>query len=158
MKASDIANAVARNAFPYRRHLLVPKVYWGWGLDYEADLIAVSGNGYATEIEIKISRGDLVRDHLKAKHQHPDPRISRLYYAMPMPLAESALELLPEEFGVIGVAKLNRYDYGVCKILRKARKRPQAQKLSDQDIRRLMRLAAVKFWGLQLDTLNRLWD
>lgn len=40
--------------FGVRQNLVVPNAWWGLqGLNHECDLVRLSKNGYATEIEIK---------------------------------------------------------------------------------------------------------
>lgn len=51
-----------------------------------ADLLLVSKAGYATEIEIKISMKDWRADQIKQKFGAERPHISRLFYAVPLPL------------------------------------------------------------------------
>lgn len=48
-----------------------------------ADLLVVTKAGYATEIEIKISRKDWRADGTKSKFMSDRPHISRLFYAVP---------------------------------------------------------------------------
>lgn len=44
----------------YRRNTVVPNAYWGLGLTWEADLLVISKAGYLTEVEIKVSKADLL--------------------------------------------------------------------------------------------------
>ena len=46
------------NFFNYRANLIVPNISWGLGL-HECDLLVLTSSGYATEIEIKVSKADL---------------------------------------------------------------------------------------------------
>jgi len=65
MNAKEVELAVA-NYFGIRQHLIVPNVMWGFtGLNYEADLVIVTKAGYAKEVEIKVSRADLIKDKEK---------------------------------------------------------------------------------------------
>ena len=48
-----------------RSNIIVPNVSWGMGIEYEADLIVLSKQGYATEYEIKRSYSDFVADFAK---------------------------------------------------------------------------------------------
>lgn len=54
--------------------------------DYLADYIVVSDAGYATELEVKISRGDWRIDSQKQKWGRLPPWISRFIYVVPMEL------------------------------------------------------------------------
>lgn len=155
MNARDVLRALTRQGGPIcrRRWLAVPNVYWGWGLSYEADLIAISKNGYCTEVEIKVSKQDLRADFEKAKWRPGmhDPRISRMYYAVTEPLQDLALELVPKEFGII-VAKAGRNETSPPNafVVRVAKKRDGAQKVSDADIQTLQRLGVIRYWDIFL--------
>lgn len=46
----------------FRVYTIVPNVSWGLGLGHECDLLALDQQRRFTEIEIKISKSDLVRD------------------------------------------------------------------------------------------------
>lgn len=56
----DIELATASH-FDSRANLIVPNISWGMGLDHEIDLAIVNPkSGYMREVEIKISKSDLV--------------------------------------------------------------------------------------------------
>lgn len=44
------------------------KLYNTYIYDWESDFFCVSKSGYAVEVEIKVSRGDFLRDFIKEKH------------------------------------------------------------------------------------------
>ena len=89
-------------------------------LEFEADFISLTTSGYATVIEIKITKGDLKND-LKKKHiarlGQPSlkswgkrtaidvyyKRIKHFYYAVPSHLIEAALEQIPHFAGLMEV-------------------------------------------------------
>ena len=137
---------------------MVPNVSWGWGLRYEADLIAVSGSGWATEIEIKVSKSDLLRDIKKDKWIHPSFRTKKIkcfYYAVPESLKDVALTWtdMPEGSGIIVV----RPD-GMAAIVRRARTRPDSRKLTDEEIMKLYQLVAMRYWDQRQTNQNLLED
>ena len=68
INSSDIEFAVAR-MFCWRQNIIVPNVWWGMGFNYELDLMVISGSGWATEIEIKISVSD-IRADLRKRRWH----------------------------------------------------------------------------------------
>lgn len=76
-------------------------------MEYEADLIVLTANGYVVEVEIKISLADLKRDCKKKKWSLRafNELVSRFYYAMPAQLWEkpAARECVPNFAGVITV-------------------------------------------------------
>src|SRR5690606_3456699 len=98
MNASEVEMAVV-NYFGSRQHLIVPNVSWGFGLNYEADLVVVTKAGYAKEIEIKVSRADLLKDKEK-KHNHDCSKFKELYFAIPERLLKDK-EHIPERAGII---------------------------------------------------------
>ena len=51
-----------------RQNLVVPNVSWGL-LNYEADVVSLTPSGYATEVEIKVSKADLLADFKKGHSQ-----------------------------------------------------------------------------------------
>jgi hypothetical protein len=157
MIESDVANAVVCHGTPFSRRqwLVVPNVSWGWGLDYEADLIAVSKLGRVNEIEIKVSLQDLKADIHKQKWTKGlDNRVQKFWYAVPNELAQAALELeLPSgiEAGVIAVwAADNDYDFPRSKIIRAAKPRMDAKKATTEEITELYRLGYLRYWDQRL--------
>jgi hypothetical protein len=131
-----------------RNHLVVPNVSWGLGFNHELDLLSISRAGFGTEIEIKISRYDLMRDKRKA-HEHFDPRIRQLYFAGPEELRDDLFLYVPEKAGIITVHKLNaprRQRYQA--VVRRKAKPTNAQAFKDADIVRLLRLGNMRYWSM----------
>jgi len=125
--------------FNYRRWLVVPNVSWGVrGIDHECDLLAVSGSGYAHEIEIKVSVSDLRRDRTK-RHGHYSELIRCLWFAGPKAMQEQLLAESPERAGVI-VA-----DDGRARVMREATP-SNAPKLSDAQLLAVARLGTMRYW------------
>jgi len=81
MTARDVEIRVARYFNP-RVNLIVPNVSWGFGLNYEADLVIVRPSWFCDEIEIKVTIADLKAD-AKKKHIHDGKMFKRLWFAMP---------------------------------------------------------------------------
>ena len=68
--------------FGVRQNLIVPNVSWGLDFGHEIDLLKVSQSGYATEIEIKVSKQDIIRDKSKKKwmgHSYGLGKIKMMY-------------------------------------------------------------------------------
>lgn len=150
MNAKQVEYAVAR-MFGARQNLIVPNVSWGFlGLHYEADMIVVNKNGYAKEIEIKVSKADLVRDGSK-KHNHDCGKFKELYFAIPEKLLEHR-EYIPERAGIIVVKEIEGY-YSKGKYLRASiEKKPVingADKLTLQEKYELARLGTMRIWNLK---------
>jgi hypothetical protein len=137
----EIEIAVA-NYFAPLQHVVVPNVSWGM-FAYELDLIVLNDRSkYVTEVEIKVSRGDLKRDELK-KHLHDSRMIRWLYFAMPQKLAGS-IDLVPERAGILLVSPEGR-----VKVLRRPQQNKEAPRWNDADSFKLARLGCIRIWGLK---------
>lgn len=137
---TEIEIAVAK-WFNYRRHLIVPNVSWGL-VNHECDLLVLSKSNYATEVEIKISRSDLIADKSK-KHKHEDNMIKYLYFAIPAKM-EKDIEHIPEHAGIIIVN-----NSGFCRELRKPTQNPKCRALTDKERYQMARLGALRIWNLK---------
>lgn len=100
IKTIEIEVAIAQY-FGVRKNIIVPNISWGF-LSHEADLFIIKRSGIAVEVEIKISKADLLAD-FKKKHNHGDKqnRISEFYYAMPKDLYLKCKDLIPEYAGIL---------------------------------------------------------
>ena len=146
MKAIDVEIAVV-NMFGARRNLIVPNVSWGFsGLYYEADMIVVTKAGYAKEIEIKVSKYDLIKDKGK-RHNHNCKKFNELYFAIPEALLIHS-EHIPERAGIIKVYFPDGGDKAYAEIVRPA-KPNGADKLELRDKYELARLGAIRIWNLK---------
>jgi len=87
--------------FGVQKNIIVPNISWGF-LSHEMDLAIISKSGYLTEIEIKISKSDFLKDFQK-QHNHIDKqnRISHFYFAMPKIIYDKVSDKIPEHAGVI---------------------------------------------------------
>ncbi len=151
-KTLDIEIAVAK-FFGIRQNLIVPNLYWGM-FNYELDLCVLTKTGYATEIEIKSCRADLIKDKEKL-HGHHNPMIKFLYFALPYHLLKD-VEHVPERAGILiiryqeawEIAGLKRDALWSCTLYRKA-ERNYNNRWTDTDRRKLLRLAAMRTWTLK---------
>ena len=101
--------------FDICKNLIVPCVGNGSNLlRFENDLTVLSKSGYATGIEIKVSKVDLKNDLKKTHIKYFDlahyrksyfSPIKYFYYAVPENLKEVALAQIPKEFGLIIIQK-----------------------------------------------------
>lgn len=142
--------------FNWRQHVMMSE----WTIDGGiADLLFISRSGYATEIEIKISRADWKADRHKQKFDRERPHIARFFYAVPETLADSQPEWTPEYTGLLIVrAAHNSYSFDEVTEARAAIRRP-AQKMSDREIARVHRSAYFRFWEQEMARLQvRLYD
>ena len=152
MTAKEVQYALTysqRSPFYYRSHYVVPNVHWGLGFNHELDLLVVSMvTGIGTEVEIKVSRGDLKRD-LEKGHHHFDKRLRQLYFAGPRELEGDFYKYVPEGAGIITVSQFGgpgtgRYD---CRIRRNAKPQPFIP-FKPKEIEQLLRLGNMRYWSL----------
>ena len=156
------------NWFDYRVNLIVPCVYWGYGCFYhECDLLIVSKAGYVTEVEIKISRGDLRADAKKSHRHDGGASIKYLYFAVPdyiiadgNVLKDDVMAMIPERAGIITVrAEDNvpgKYPYHPkCKRIREPTVNKAATKMSDRDRYKVARLGALRIWKLKSSIIDQ---
>lgn len=154
MKAIDIEIAVSKY-LNFRTNLIVPNVHWGMMI-HECDLLVITKAGYAWEIEIKVSRADLINDK-KKKHRHKSDKIKWLYFAIPECLVKD-IEHIPERAGIIVVkekhyaeyidGKRIKTPYLGCDILRSPKTNCN-YKFSEEERYAVARLGAMRIWGLK---------
>lgn len=156
LHAGHIEVAVA-GLFNYRVYAIVPNVSYGWGLAHEADLICVSKAMIVTEVEIKVSAGDLRAD-FKKHHNHSSKRIHRLVYAVPESLVELAKELVPKHCGIIEVYTKEYYPKSrsdkhtiegfFARWVRGAKKNSNPP-ITEKQYAELLRLGCMRIWTLK---------
>jgi hypothetical protein len=127
----------------FKQKLIVPNLWWGLGLAYEMDLAVITPAGYLWEIEIKISKADMLADK-KKRHQHNSELVKQLYFAFPTELlATTDVEsLVPEHAGILAINGSHTIQYRKAQI-------SKARKLSVKEIEKLYRLAAMRIWSLK---------
>jgi len=149
--------------FKPRINLVVPNVSWGFHGHHECDLFVITKSGYAYEIEIKISKSDLLADQ-KKNHNHRSNYIRDLYFAIPEHLLPFT-DAIPARAGILVISAEPRTYYGRKKygsdwffkvgVHRPAVSNTRAPKLTDKDRYCLARLGALRIWGLK-KKLNKL--
>ena len=156
---SNIIEVQVALLLDYRRYTIVPNISWGLGLNHECDMLALDTSGRFTEIEIKISAGDLKADFNK-KHQHKSDIISRLFYAMPLNLCQKYENLIPANCGIIAIETITSENpsnsiYYTAKYFRQCRHRV-IKKPSQETIFKFMNLGCMRIWTLKsaLQTLK----
>ena len=149
VNAKEVEYAVAR-MFGTRQNLIVPNVSWGFsGLRYEADMVVVNKTGYAKEIEIKVSKADLIKDGNK-KHSHDCRKFKELYFAIPEILLQHR-ENIPKKAGIIVIKEGKNYNnekYLYAEIERNP-ERNSAERLTQQEKYELARLGTLRIWNLK---------
>lgn len=129
--------------FNYRQNIIVPNISWGMNM-HECDLLIITKAGYATEIEIKISKSDLIKDK-KKEHGHQSILIKYLYFAIPEKLDKEEIKAeIPARAGIIIINK-----QGKLRIDRKPLKNNGCVKLTDSQILNIARLGAMRIWNLK---------
>lgn len=155
MKTREVESALVchqrGSPFHFTKYIVVPNISHGM-FAYEIDLLALSGSGWAHEIEIKTSKSDLIADK-KKRHGHHDKknRIRCLWFAGPEKLEQDFFDHAPERAGIIIVTP-----HGYCLTRRKPKIQTNSRKFTDEERIKLMRLAYMRFWGKQAKrALNR---
>jgi hypothetical protein len=148
--------------FNYRRNLIVPN--FEAMRFHECDLLIITPNNYAYEIEIKISLSDLKAD-IKKWHKHNDNenRIKKLYFAIPDYLLryaydvkteinlsdfkykENDIKYIPEYAGIIIVKKLENDNCYYCERIREAKNRSK-YRFNTEEKFEIARFGTMKIW------------
>lgn len=141
--STEIEFAIA-GWFGIRTHVIVPNLSWGLNLAFECDLAVLSGSGYLYEVEIKISRSDLIRDREKHKwHYYDTGKIRKLWFAIPERLLK-AIDHIPDKAGILVVSKSGRVSE-----IRKPQVNGAANTLTDKEQYKVARLGAMRVWKLK---------
>ena len=151
--SQEIEIAVAQH-FDYRANVIVPNVWWGWGLRHEADLIVLRPTGYCIEVEIKVSRSDIKAD-LRKRYSHSDCRIHQVFFAVPDTLEADAL--IPDDYGILKVTRHNEARPGRAlrssvlsvRQTRAARRNPAARLTTEKERQKLLELGVMRIWTLK---------
>lgn len=145
--SSEIQIAVAK-WLDYRRLVVVPNLSWGM-LDYECDVAALTGAGYLYEVEIKVSKADLLRDRSKRKWKSLTlSKMRKMWFAIPEKLHDCQ-DLIPECAGILVVDSAGRVE-----VARAAPTNVFAPKLNDDERFNLARLGAIRVWSLKRKVLD----
>ena len=151
MKTLDIEIKMMQH-LNIRQNIIVPNVSWGMYIGgkimHECDLLMLSSSGYATEIEIKVSKSDLLKDDEK-RHKHKHHCITQLYFAVPLKLKDVALNCIPERAGLYTLEKRKSDGCIFVKKEKKAIRRNPAIKWTDEDRFQLARLGTMRILGLK---------
>jgi hypothetical protein len=156
MRAIEVQYALTysqRSPFYIRSHLVFPNVFRGLGFNHELDLLSISPlSHFGTEIEIKVSKADVIRD-LKKRHPHEDPRIRQFYFAGPVELQDAFFEYIPREAGIITV--FSGYQGYYCAITKKPGINKNCRPFTREEINRLLRLGNMRYWSLLSRNLRK---
>ncbi len=130
-------------------NIVVPNVSWGLGL-HECDLLRVTPSNWATEVEIKISKADLIKDKEKT-HGHYSNKIKYLYFAVPAKLEDIALKEMPKRAGLLVCGK----DNVTVQEIRKPTLNKNARKLTDKEVEKLKYLGCLRILSMKRSQLRR---
>ena len=150
--STEIEWAVA-HYFGYRSHVIVPNITWGMMFPFELDVAIMTNKGYLYEVEIKISRSDIIRDKNKQKWNagYPIGRIKKLWFAIPEKLVVCD-GIIPKMAGILIVK-----NDGTVKEIRKPENNP-ARPLSIEDQFNFARLGAMRIWPMKWNSLTKYWE
>lgn len=139
----------------YRVYTIVPNVSHGLYLNHECDMLALK-DGKFTEIEIKISIADLKAD-FKKSHGHKSKYITRLVYAVTEEMLESATEIIPDEFGIISVKTVFKYNLWRQEAywVRQVKHRKTNEKIPQSIIDKFHHLGCMRIWSLKGHNNNK---
>lgn len=148
--STEIEYAVSYYFSP-RRYVIVPNVSWGM-FSYELDLCLLNHKSrFAVEVEIKVSKADLLRDG-KKEHNHDRNHnlIKYLYFAMPERM-RNCIDLVPERAGILFVTT-----EGQVLLERRAKPNPVAKTWTDAEAYELARLGTMRVWPLKRKLFMRM--
>lgn len=152
--------------FEFVRNMIVPAVTNSGTLRFEADLLILSPAGYATAVEIKVSKADLRKDlqknHIKRigerlEHSGKDAfkwyyePLKFFYYAVPKKLEQAALEQIPDFCGLLVLNDNGRYIE-----VNKVREPRQLfkTKWTEREIFNVLRVGVMRIPGLKSNTIS----
>lgn len=149
MKTEQIEVAIYSNLARKDHKIICPNISWGLGLNHECDILIVDKNNFLTEIEIKVSRGDLVADG-KKWHKHKSDHIKYLYFAIPEKLDRpNCIEHIPQDAGIYVVTEYQNFGgvtFRGLKLKRKAKANPKAAAIQPKMMRKLAYLMQFRYW------------
>jgi len=129
--------------FDIRQNLIVPNISWGIrGINHECDLLILRPSNWAIEIEIKVSKNDILNE-TKKTHNHESNKIRYLYFAVPAHLVDFALKTIPERAGLLSIRH-----WSVSEI-RKPIVNKRATKFTMKDRLQLGRLGILRLYKLK---------
>lgn len=130
--------------FDVRQNIIVPNVSWGVANLHECDLLVLSDSNYAAEIEIKISKSDLLNDKLKT-HGHIHNHIARFFFAVPEELKDVALDVIPDRAGLYILKSIQHRP----KLIKKCKRNPEAVRWSADERLKLAHLGTMRILNLK---------
>lgn len=131
-----------------RIHDIVPNVSWGLGLKHECDLLVLDRKNRFTEIEIKTTKSDLIAD-FKKPHGHSSAIISRLVYAVPDDILDTAIEVVPQNCGIVVVRYCKYVGKFKASWHRQCKHRKLREPINPNLIKKFYELGLMRIWTLK---------
>jgi len=150
--AFEIEYAVS-SYFGTRKNLIVPNVYpmnFGIHGGYEMDIAIMSPAGYLQEVEIKVTKSDLVKNLSKDRWRYSTfGRSKKMWFAMPEKMnTEDCIYFVPVFAGILIVTTS-----GKVKVIREAPINKEAKPLPIKNQYKLARLGAIRIWSMKHEKL-----
>jgi hypothetical protein len=143
--------------FSFNSNHIVPGVLMNGGRR-ELDLLVVTNNGYAYEVEIKISKQDLLNDK-KKKHNHGYDKLKNVWFAVSENIEiEFALKHIPEHAGLIWVYYDNFNFKYKCKVVKLPVNKKKPYKWSKEEIHDLLRLGTMRIYSLKKKNVQLMYE
>jgi hypothetical protein len=119
------------------------------------DLVVVSRAGYATVIEIKVTRADWLKDQNKGRWTTPSKHLSRFFYAVPQPVFKQGIpDHVPATAGILVVRDGGTWQGYDSVVEERAAARLKAEKLPETKLRAINEAFYYRFWRQQMDLLR----
>ncbi len=141
--------ALARH-FDFMRNKMVPELEIS-GSGLREDLVIISAAGYATVVEIKVTRADWQAD--QHKRRWPSKHIARFFYAVPLHVYRGGVPAhVPEHCGILTVQWGGRDHHGYDSVSeRRAAQRMKVDKIPADRMRRLDENFYYRYWRLHME-------
>lgn len=156
----------------YSRNIVVPNLTKGSHLvKFETDLLSLTKSGYATGVEIKVSKSDLKNDLKKAHIKRVEYKsnnsvlhryyknLKYFYYAVPKELKDEALKQIPSFCGLLVLEKKRvmrgvTNDFVSVSLVRKPKKLFN-KKWTDTMVYDLIRIGTMRIFNLKKNLLKQ---
>ena len=100
----DQIQVLVAELFGVRDNIIVPNVSWGFFATHEADMVVIGKSNYLTEVEIKRSWGDFLKDFRKST-THDEGKVMWKYFAVPQNIVKKVADYLStksiKDWGII---------------------------------------------------------
>lgn len=165
MKTLEIELALM-DYFDFRRNIVIPNItpMSATPINFETDMLSLTSKGYASGVEIKVSKQDLRRDLLKVqwKNEHLKElyfgMFKYFYYAVPEFLIEETEKQIPEWCGILRASYwesfkwINNEKFHYLKSTVSVHRKPKPlfnRKWTDSEMRKAMHLGTMRIYSLK---------